>query len=283
MVAEARNAFASPNSGSSTLNRWWHRMQRERETVAVIDERAAGNASRRCRRRRRAAGRDRGEQAVERRDVDAGRGRVRRRALRGLRGRVAARRCGGGARRPHEPRAAADREAADAGLSFRIPEVAGAFPDENRLALVRRFVRGVELELRIGRQAVKPWAIVGEIAAAVHAVPGTDVEDIVPGAATRREHALEALSALAELGPVEMRDAHAWALDHLPPAEPSALLHGDLLGQNILLSVDSPRHVIDWEYARTGDPAYDLAIVTRGVKRPFQIDRGWVQIGSHPE
>ncbi|HEX8106360.1 MAG TPA: phosphotransferase [Kofleriaceae bacterium] len=157
---------------------------------------------------------------------------------------------------------------------FRLPEMVGAFPDDDRLALVRRFVPGVELELRSGRQPVKPWAIVGEIAAAVHAVPGTDVADIVPGAATRREHALEAISALAGLGPVEMRDAHAWALEHLPPAEPSALLHSDLLGQNILLSVDGSHHVIDWEYARTGDPAYDLAIVTRGVRQPFQIGRG---------
>lgn len=157
---------------------------------------------------------------------------------------------------------------------FRIPEMVGAFPDGDRLALVRRFVRGVELELRCGRQPVKPWAIVGEVAAAIHAVPGTEVADIVPGAATRREHALEAMSAFAELAPVEMRDAHAWAMEHLPPAEPSALLHGDLLGQNILLSVDGPHHVIDWEYARMGDPAWDLAIVTRGARRPFQIDRG---------
>ncbi|PYO55704.1 MAG: hypothetical protein DMD83_18255, partial [Candidatus Rokuibacteriota bacterium] len=32
--------------------------------------------------------------------------------------------------------------------------------------------------------------------------------------------------------------------------------------------------VIDWEYSTLGDPAYDLAIVTRGVRRPFQIDGG---------
>jgi hypothetical protein len=80
---------------------------------------------------------------------------------------------------------------------------------------------------------VRPWSVVGEIAAAIHAVPGTDVEDIVPGATTRRDHALESIAALAELAPIEMRDAHVWALEHLPPAEPSALLHGDLLGQNI--------------------------------------------------
>lgn len=53
------------------------------------------------------------------------------------------------------------------------------------------------------------------------------------------------------------------------------LLHGDLLGQNIRLPLDNaPLGLIDWERARLGDPAYDLAIVTRGARRPFQIDRG---------
>lgn len=64
------------------------------------------------------------------------------------------------------------------------------------------------------------------------------------------------------------------AMEHLPPDELSALAHGDLLGQNILLAPGQPPHVIDWEFARVGDPAYDLAIVTRGVRRPFQIDGG---------
>jgi aminoglycoside phosphotransferase (APT) family kinase protein len=160
-------------------------------------------------------------------------------------------------------------------LPFRLPEMIGAFPDGDRLALVRRFVTGIELDLRAGRQtSVRPWWVVGEIAAAIHAVPGAEVEDIVPGAATRREHALEAIAALADLAPIEMRDGRAWALEHLPAAEPSTLLHGDLLGQNIFLALDGPPHVLDWEYARTGDPAHDLAIVTRGVKQPFQIDRG---------
>ncbi len=85
----------------------------------------------------------------------------------------------------------------------------GAFPDRDRVALVRRFAHGIELDLRIGRQ---------------------------------------------------------------PSIRP--LLHGDLLGQNILLAADGPHHVIDWEHVKHGDPAYDLAIVTRGVKQPFQIANG---------
>ena len=51
-------------------------------------------------------------------------------------------------------------------------------------------------------------------------------------------------------------------------------MHGDLLGQNILVDPDGSPSVIDWEYAQRGDPAHDLAIVTRGVRRPFQVERG---------
>jgi len=56
------------------------------------------------------------------------------------------------------------------------------------------------------------------------------------------------------------------------------ILHGDLLGQNILLGPGDRPTVIDWEYARYGDPAYDLAIVTRGVKRPFQVVDGLARL-----
>jgi len=162
---------------------------------------------------------------------------------------------------------------------FRLPDMIGAFPDGDRLALVRRFARGIELDLRAGKQpSVRPWQVVGEIAAAIHAVPGSAVNDVIPGTPTRRGHGLEAIAALEDLTPIEMRDAHAWAIAHLPPDKPSTLLHGDLLGQNILLAIDGPHHVIDWEYARWGDPAYDLAIVTRGVKQPFQVANGLQQL-----
>ncbi len=60
----------------------------------------------------------------------------------------------------------------------------------------------------------------------------------------------------------------------MPPDRPPTLIHGDLLGQNILLRPEMSPAVIDWEFTQLGDPAYDLAIVTRGAKRPFQIDRG---------
>ena len=105
-------------------------------------------------------------------------------------------------------------------------------------------------------------------------VHGSCCADLLPGSETRREHALAALRVLDGLDSPEIGQARAWAEAHLPPAGPSSLLHGDLLGQNILLMPDSPPTVIDWEHARRGDPAYDIAIVTRGVKHPFQVQHG---------
>lgn len=75
-----------------------------------------------------------------------------------------------------------------------------------------------------------------------------------------------------------MRDAHRWLGENLPPDEPARLLHGDLLGQNLLMHPDRPTAVVDWEHALLGDPAYDLAIVTRGVRQPFQIAGGLAKL-----
>ena len=48
------------------------------------------------------------------------------------------------------------------------------------------------------------------------------------------------------------------------------LLHGDLLPLNLLWGRETDElGVVDWESARIGDPAYDLAIVTRGHAKPF--------------
>jgi aminoglycoside phosphotransferase (APT) family kinase protein len=72
--------------------------------------------------------------------------------------------------------------------------------------------------------------------------------------------------------------AQAFALAHLPPETEAVLLHGDLLGQNIPVAPDEPPGLVDWAAATRGDPAYDLAIVTRGVKQPFQIADGLARL-----
>ena len=164
---------------------------------------------------------------------------------------------------------------ASMGLPFRVPRSFGVCADGGHLALVRSFERGVELDLRAGRQSrVRPWETVARIAGAIHRVAPESIPWLVPRYATRLHHAQAAIAELEDLRQPEMAEARAWMNDHLPQATPSKLVHGDLLGQNILLGLSEPDAVIDWEYAQFGDPAYDLAIVTRGVRRPFQIEGG---------
>jgi aminoglycoside phosphotransferase (APT) family kinase protein len=166
-------------------------------------------------------------------------------------------------------------------LPLRIPRILGLLSDAGRPALVETVVHGIPLDLRVGRQAsLWPWDIVAHVAATVHAVDAdalalTETSDWkMPGDKTRREHALAQLSILEGRPEPLLRDVHAWALENLPPFEPSVLIHGDLLGQNIRLSPGEPLGLLDWEQARLGDPAYDLAIVTRGARRPFQMAGG---------
>ena len=121
---------------------------------------------------------------------------------------------------------------------------------------------------------MRPWVTVARAAAAIHAVRVEEFAWLIPRYATRLDHARTAIAEIDELGEPEVIDARAWMLQHLPPATASSLVHGDLLGQNILLGLDQPDAVIDWEYAQVGDPACDLAVVTRGVRRPFQIEGG---------
>jgi aminoglycoside phosphotransferase (APT) family kinase protein len=153
---------------------------------------------------------------------------------------------------------------------FRVPKPLGALRDEGGVILVEAQVTGVPLELRAGKQGkVQPWKVIGEVAAAIHAVP---VSELLPSIDCPVY--AETLARSVAGDEAELRDACNWMLEHLPPAEPGLLLHGDLLGQNVFLGIDEPVGVIDWERAEAGDPAYDLAIVTRGVRQPFQVANG---------
>lgn len=167
-------------------------------------------------------------------------------------------------------------------LPLRIPKILGLLSDGGRPAILETVVHGIPLDFRAGRQpSVRPWDVVAQVASAVHALDAAALsipEDpgwTMPGFKTRQDHALAELAKLKDRPEPLLRDVHAWALENLPPAGPSVLLHGDLLGQNILLAPREPPGLIDWEWARLGDPAYDLAIVTRGARRPFQIAGGF--------
>ncbi|MEJ2207076.1 MAG: phosphotransferase [Gemmatimonadota bacterium] len=160
-------------------------------------------------------------------------------------------------------------------LPFRVPAPLGAFPDGDRPAIIRRFIDGIPADLRAGRmQSIRPAQLVGRIAAAIHAIDVTTWRRRPAGAATRRAHGEEMLRVFDDLEGSEAGPARAWAVEHLPRDHAAVLVHGDLLGQNILVFPHQPPAVIDWEFSRMGDPAFDLAIVTRGVRRPFQMARG---------
>ena len=160
-------------------------------------------------------------------------------------------------------------------LPFRVPAALGAFPEGDHPVAIRQFIEGVPVDLRAGRMRnVRPAELVGQLSAAIHAVDVSDWPHRPPGGATCREHAEEMLRNFDDLDGTEAEPAREWAAHHLSPKRSAGLVHGDLLGQNILLYPDEKPALIDWEYCRMGDPAYDLAIVTRGVRRPFQMDRG---------
>jgi len=159
-------------------------------------------------------------------------------------------------------------------LPFRVPKALGAVREGGELILVEEQVTGLALELRSGRQGkVQPWKEIGFIAAAIHAVPVHELPSGLFPPADCASHG-ESFARSVAGDEAELRDACDWMLEHLPPAEPGALLHGDLLGQNVFLGIDEPPGVIDWERSEVGDPAYDLAIVTRGVRQPFQVPNG---------
>jgi len=161
-------------------------------------------------------------------------------------------------------------------LSFRVPSVTRCGVDSAQAATIRTFLPGIELDLRAGRQtSVKPWLVVGELAAAVHQLPATRFCDCIPGFASRDDFAAHQVESLHRgRNHPDVARAIAWAGAFKPATKAACVIHGDLLGQNILLAPGATPALIDWEHCALGDPAYDLAIVTRGVRRPFQIDRG---------
>ncbi|WP_394831620.1 phosphotransferase family protein [Pendulispora rubella] len=61
--------------------------------------------------------------------------------------------------------------------------------------------------------------------------------------------------------------------EHLPPATPSSLLHGDLHGAKLLLRERERDAVVGWECAQSGDPAYKLAVAVQGMARSVSTAR----------
>lgn len=162
-------------------------------------------------------------------------------------------------------------------MRFQVPKIIALVETESGNAVVRRCLEGMSLASLKGTPFYEThprWETIGKIAAQIHQLDPSELVDILPTCGSRRKHGLEALRALEGLTHPITIEAAAWARAHLPPDGPVRLLHGDLLEQNVLIPLGQLLGIIDWEYSRLGDPAYDLAIATRGKKRPFQQSNG---------
>jgi aminoglycoside phosphotransferase (APT) family kinase protein len=159
-------------------------------------------------------------------------------------------------------------------LPFRVPRPLAEIETAIGLGVVQEWVDGIPVDLR-RFPGGKPWELVAQVAAAVHAIDPAPMRDWLPACPTWRDHALGFVSPLEELEEPEAEDTRAWVREHLPAPIASCLLHGDLLGQNLRRRWDPEGiAVIDWAEARAGDPAFDLAIVTRGARKPFGTPDG---------
>jgi len=71
-----------------------------------------------------------------------------------------------------------------------------------------------------------------------------------------------------------------WIEKHFPSGYGACVLHGDLLPQNLLCDWSASDRdnslvgIVDWEMTQVGDPAYDLAIVSRGNRKVLGMKEG---------
>ncbi len=178
-------------------------------------------------------------------------------------------------------------------LPFRAPKPIGLLDGGEGPVAVYSQVIGWPVQPVSGKpQPAEHLELLAQVAAGVHGLPLADIASEwtwFGGQRTRRAHAEEALAALRELGRPSADLAAAWATEHLPDAVPgqrdslpAVLLHGDLLGQNVLRDLfgNEPPGLIDWEFASLGDPAADLAVLTRGRRLPFGLADGLAQLVS---
>jgi aminoglycoside phosphotransferase (APT) family kinase protein len=126
--------------------------------------------------------------------------------------------------------------------------------------------------------------VIAQVAAAVHQLPKAEFAHL-PAYADSAGHVRADLDALSQAmfdgWPVAV-DARDWITAHLT-TRPAAVLHGDLLPQNLLWDYRDFKNrerisVVDWECARIGDPAWDLAVVTRGARQPLQESGGFQRL-----
>jgi len=170
---------------------------------------------------------------------------------------------------------------------FAVPEMICLVRDDSgeTIGLIESAVAGLPLNfLSRGFNAESQLETIAQVASAVHRLPKSKFTHLVQRSDSRT-HVLEELNVLPASLFEEFREAamaREWILCNLAEARTSTVLHGDLLSQNLLFAIpdDHEIAVLDWECAQIGDAAYDLAIVTRGVRRPLGVANGLQRLVS---
>lgn len=166
-------------------------------------------------------------------------------------------------------------------LSFVVPELVCLVNDESdeTVGLIESAVDGMPLSfITSWREPDAPLKIIAQVAAAVHALAKSEFTHL-DRHADSQSHVTAKLNAFPESifeAFAEAANARDWIFSQLTDDRSSTVLHGDLLPQNLLFEIleDGEIAVVDWEYAQIGDPAYDLGIVTRGIRKPLGITGG---------
>jgi len=163
-------------------------------------------------------------------------------------------------------------------LPISVPRSLALIPVDEGLASVQTAVAGIDVpsrKLHVFRDRAVP-DLVAEAADAVHRLEPASFTGLIHAYSSRLDHAERRMAAIGSPGRPEGDDAAAWLHEHLPPPTPPRFLHGDLLPQNLRIDLEprTPTGVIDWTEAVIGDPAYDLAVVTRGRRKVFGVADG---------
>ncbi len=162
-------------------------------------------------------------------------------------------------------------------LPFRVPQPVARVHVEEATVAVVSWCRGTPIDMR-GRltRPADAARTLGKLSAQVHGLSTDAMPCPQATHTTCSAHARHALAPLRAMDVPFATDAAAWCADHLPSDDRAAtVVHGDLVGQNVLEVYDGgPPALIDWEYAGTGDPAADLALITRGNRKLFGVEWG---------
>jgi aminoglycoside phosphotransferase (APT) family kinase protein len=155
--------------------------------------------------------------------------------------------------------------------------------DGQTIGLIESCLPGVPLsQFKTGVHGRTRTEVVAEVAASVHALPVSEFSHLAPceNSESHIRAELDMLSPSIYESPVAAA-ARDWIVAHVTH-RPAVVLHGDLLPQNLVWDMmgEGDLSVVDWEYARLGDPAYDLAIVTRGERQPLKESGGFQRLLS---